>query len=333
MLEGLTFDDVLLEPQFSDIESRQDVDISTSLGSINLSVPILSANMDSVTEFKMAIEMHKNGGLGVLHRYTSKEHIKQWLINCNLAGATAIPSIGVKDEDRQIAEFLLQVDKSKSICVDVAHADCLRALEMTKFLVKLGYINIMVGNVATAGATDRLVSAGANIIKVGVGPGSVCTTRIVTGHGVPQLQAIEHCAAVARGAERPIAVVADGGIKSSGDIVKALAAGASAVMLGGLLADTYEAPASVLGEYRGMASDRAQKAFKGNVSNNTPEGVSRKVKKIRNVCEVLDELKGGIRSGLSYSGARNIKQLQKNAVFVKITGNVLAESHPHGLEE
>lgn len=326
LLKGLTFDDVLLQPQFSDLASRSEADISTTLGtSILLKHPIVSANMDSVTEVDMAKALDLSGSVGFLHRYADKETVVGWLKGC----PTAIPSVGVQDLDKELATTYREF--TDRICLDVAHGDHISVVKMLQFLKTLNFVDVVAGNVATGGGAGRLIEAGATVIKVGVGNGSNCITRLVSGHGVPQLQAIEEVAAVIKTVNEPIGMIADGGIRFGGDIVKALAAGADAVMVGGLLADTFESPAAKIGEHRGMASKNAQEKHRGKVHNGAPEGVSRPLKTLRPVADVLTELCGGVRSGLSYSGAHNLTELQKNAVFIKITSNGLTESHPHGL--
>lgn len=327
LFEGLTFDDVLLVPQHSDVKSRSALDITTQLGTIQLDIPIVSANMDTITDDVMAIAMGNCGGLGILHRYASEIDIARWCQNIKSVLHRPVPSIGVQESDLEKAE--LYREYTDSICVDVAHGDSKAVVEMIKRLVDAKYINIIAGNVATGDGAMRLVDAGANVVKVGVGPGSVCTTRIVTGHGVPQLSAIDN---VAMAVGDRAYIIADGGIRSSGDIVKALAAGADAVMIGGLFAGCQETP-NINGQYRGMASAEAQTDFRGRVSNGTPEGVTIAAPAKGSVKAVIDNLTGGIRSGLSYSGCRNIRELHENAIFMKISSNGLIESHPHGIKK
>jgi IMP dehydrogenase len=328
-----TFDDVLLVPQYSDIQSRSEVDISTELGKgVKLKLPIISANMDTITDFTMAKTMNENGGLGVLHRYISKEQTLDWLRRLDDDNSLPLkyhfPSIGNKPEDREAA--LEYREFTDCICVDVAHGHSKETIATVKHLKNAGYANIIAGNVATSDGAYALFEAGANIIKIGIGPGSVCTTRIVTGHGVPQLSAINNVYKFKQqNYLKDMSIIADGGIKNSGDIVKALAFGADAVMIGGLFAGYQETPSCDLGVYRGMASKPAQVDFKGKVSNNTAEGVSCYVAPKGSVVPFLEELAGGIRSGFSYSGARNLEQFRKKAVVCKVTSNVIIENRPH----
>lgn len=334
---ALTFDDVLLVPQYSDIASRKDVDISTTLFGVPFPVPICSANMDTVTEVAMANEMFRLGGLGILHRYATTEQVLQWIREIHTAGRIAIPSIGIKEEDFEAA--LKYADEGViAVNIDIAHGDSEHMIKMIQRLTKEG-IDVIAGNVATFDGALRLAEAGAKVIKVGIGPGSLCTTRIVTGHGIPQLTAIEECARVKN--IHNVSIIADGGIRNAGDCVKALAFGADMIMVGSLLAGTKESPGKLVQlqdgkgthywakEYRGMASRAARNSVTQTDSSYTPEGEATFVEMKGTAKDVIDQLAGGIRSGLSYSGARNIHDLQKYAAYVTITGNGMAESKPH----
>lgn len=337
---ALTFDDVLLVPQYSDIASRKQVDISTSLLGVRFPVPICSANMDTVTEVAMANEMWNLGGLGILHRYASHATILQWIKDIHRdESAIAIPSIGIKPENFDYA--LAYTDEGViAVNIDIAHGDSQHMVEMVQRLTKAG-VDVVAGNVATRHGAQRLLDAGAKVIKVGIGPGSLCTTRIVTGHGVPQLSAIEDVASL-----RPnyrFSIIADGGIRNAGDCVKALAFGADMVMIGSLLAGTTESPGAAMEfqnkegvycltkVYRGMASREARNSVTETDSSYTPEGESTIVEVKGPVQDVVKQLEGGIRSGLSYSGAHSLKELRENAEYVTITSNGVAESKPHGL--
>jgi len=334
-----SFDDVLLVPQHSKIASRSDVDLSTQLGNnLKLKLPLLSANMDTVTEFEMAFAMGRAGGAGVMHRFAPLEEQESWVRQCGSCPTPAILSVGV-DEKETMKILKTTVDEDTlnfglaAVCVDVAHGDHQRVLDIVKKIrKKYPKLDIIAGNVATKSGAFRLWQAGANIIKVGIGPGSVCSTRIVSGHGMPQLSAVIEISACV--SPLGASVIADGGIRYPGDIVKALAAGADAVMIGSLLAATDEAPGERIVEhgitfktFRGMASQDAQK----DRSTKKPrvEGVTAKVPYRGPVCDTLDNLEAGIRSGLSYSGANNLAELRDVAEFVVVTGNTLKESHPH----
>lgn len=334
-MDYLTFDDVLLEPQYSEISSRADVDLSTSLGPLNLKLPIISANMDTVTEFDMAYAMSKAGGLGILHRFASSQTVQEWIDSCNQSDIYTVVSKGISERD--FSEIVYGTpDAWDAICIDIAHADNENVLNFIKRIrSQVGdELYIIAGNVATPNGAVRLINAGANCIKIGIGPGSLCSTRLVTGHGVPQLTAIQNISNRIRSDYPHISIIADGGIKNSGDIVKALAAGADAVMLGSLLAGTEEAPGRIIvenglayKEYRGMASYNAQKA----IGKDKPrvEGISTKVPYKGPVVHILDDLEAGIRSGLSYSGAYNLQELRQNAKFIKVSSNSLVENSTH----
>ncbi len=322
----LTFDDVILIPQISDIKSRSEVDIKTKVGHLELDIPIFSANMDCITEVSMAAAMDLAGGAGILHRYADTKTVLHWIKKLQSLGmtSTVIPSVGIQALDLEAAKAYFDTGV-ETVCLDIAHAASNRASMMCSELKKIGFKTVIAGNVATSEGVNILYQGGADVVKVGVGPGSACTTRVVTGHGVPQITAIENCARAAR--DSGIHTIADGGIRSSGDIVKALAAGADAVMLGGMLGGTDECPRS---DFRGMASAEAQKEFRGSVGNGTPEGVTYQPSRKGPVDGVLVELKGGIRSGLSYSGARTLEELRRSAIFAEVTSNGHREGTPHG---
>lgn len=337
-----SFDDVLLVPQYSTIASRQDVDLSTKLGNLELRLPLLSANMDTVTEDRMAVAMGHAGGAGVLHRFAPIAEQHDWIRDIYRGDYPVIVSVGA-DPDQ--ARLLLRPNVNSyihAVCVDVAHGDHMNAAT-TVAMIRVIHpdLNIIAGNVATGRAALRLVEAGANVVKVGIGPGSVCSTRVVSGHGFPQLSAIEDVeqTLTVEGCrlndDNHVTIIADGGIRYPGDIVKALAAGADAVMVGSLLAGTDEAAGARIVEngiayktFRGMASRDAQTQKR---EGRTPrvEGVTARVPYRGPVADTLANLEAGIRSGLSYSGARSLTELRDAAEFVVVTGNTLKENHPH----
>ena len=347
MREALTFDDVLLVPQKSNVSPGK-VSTQTFLTKrIKLDIPILSAAMDTVTESPMAIALAKAGGLGIIHKNMTAQQqaseVKKVKAKKLLCGA----SVSVGDEAIARAKFLADAGVD-AIVIDVAHGHYYKVAETIKALKKLigKKVVIIGGNVATGQATSDLIKAGVDVVKVGVGPGSICTTRIIAGIGVPQLTAVMDAVAAARKTKTPI--IADGGIKFSGDLVKALAAGASAVMLGGLLAGTDEAPGKLLtvnGQrvktYRGMGSiDAMQKGSKdrylqGDKSGKEliAEGVVGHVPYKGSVDNVISQLIGGLRQGLGYCGSKDITELWKKAEFVKISPAGLKESHPHSLQQ
>jgi IMP dehydrogenase len=470
---ALTYDDVLLVPQYSDVESRRKLSTQTKLTQkLSLQIPIVSANMDTVTESEMAIAMAREGGIGIIHRFMSvneqvaqisrvkksesfrvdnpivlndshtvrdvrrvvdetytggilivdnENHVigiittrdllfekddskpvsevmtrkvvtapddtsleqaekilhehrieKLPLVDKNgkLAGLitmkdilrlTEFPkatkdsrgrlavgaAVGVKASELKRIERLLEAG-ADCIVVDIAHGDSKQEIEIIKQIRKnFSSAQIIGGNVATAEGTQRLIDAGADAVKVGVGPGSICITRIVAGAGVPQLTAVMECAAVARPQNIPI--IADGGVRTSGDVVKAIAAGASTVMLGSLLAGTDESPGLLMTRKghrykvsRGMASLQANVARKvregeGDVTQEdieeyVSEGVEAAVPYRGSAREMLHQLVGGLQSGMSYSNAHTLDELNKNAVFVRMTQVGLAESKPHDVD-
>jgi len=470
---ALTYDDVLLVPQYSDVESRKKLSTQTKLTSkLNLQIPIVSANMDTVTESDMAVAMARAGGIGIIHRFMSiDEQVRQVqrvkktesfvvdnpitlkdtdtvgdvkriveetytggivilddagkvvgivttrdllfeqnghrslsevmtrevitapssttlkeaekilhehrieklpLVDANgrltglitvkdilkleeypkstkdLRGRLAVgAAVGVKSGDLKRVERLLEAG-TDCIVVDIAHGDSKLEIDVIRGIRKsFPKAQIIGGNVATAEGTQRLIDAGVDAVKVGVGPGSICITRIVAGAGVPQLSAVSACADVAR--PQGIPIIADGGVRTSGDIVKALAAGASTVMIGSLLAGTDESPGLLITRKghrykvsRGMASLQANVARKtregeGDVTQEeieeyVSEGVEAAVPYRGAAREMLAQLVGGLQSGMSYTNAHSVEELHKKAVFVRMTPVGLKESHPHDVE-
>jgi IMP dehydrogenase len=327
--ERYCFDDVLLVPQYSEIETRKNIDISTEIVGIRLDTPIISANMDSITEEAMVEAMYECGGLGILHRYSPFNEIEKRIRYLYSVRVPTIPSVGISVYDKTFIKSLLEKKMiTSAICLDIAHGHCKRTEEMIRFLKDLGFA-VIAGNVATLDGAIDLAEQGADVIKVGIGPGSLCTTRVVTGSGVPQLSAIMDVSNIKKDKDYPnIKIIADGGIKSSGDIVKALAAGADAVMIGRLFAGCKETPGEVIkGKkvYRGMASFSAQMDYCGEV-HGVPEGEAIFVNAKGSVKDIVKDLSDGIKSGLSYSGALNIKELQEKAYFIKVSSNTLIEN-------
>ena len=472
--EGLTFDDVLLVPKFSDIVSRSQTDLTTQLSrNISINIPIISANMDTVTESTMAITIAREGGIGIIHRFlTIQEEVDEihkvkragsviienpYLINpeqtiqdafkimnekqvsgllvtdssSKLIGilterdvlfepvdcsklvkdlmtkdvVSAKPGIDFQqakeilknnrieklpltDEHNQIKGLITSQDISNLekypnaskdekgrplvgaavgvkgdfmqrtealldagvdvIVVDIAHGHSENAISTVKNIKKaFPNCELIAGNVATAHGTEDLIKAGVDAVKVGVGSGSICITRVITGSGVPQLTAVLDCAKI--GNEHNIPIISDGGTRTSGDATKALAAGAHSVMIGGILGGTDESPGSTISKngkrfkiYRGMASLGASLGRKSKDSGNAgltddlndyvAEGVEGMVPYRGSVTDIITQITGGIRSGLSYCGAHNIQQMQKNAEFIKISRAGFAESQPHDVD-
>jgi IMP dehydrogenase len=346
MREALTFDDVLLVPKKS-IASPSEVDTSIKLEKLELKIPILSAAMDTVTESEMAMALASAGGLGIIHKNMTEDAQAAEVKKVKDKGLICGASVSVGDTAIKRAEILAKAGVD-AIVIDVAHGHYYKVADTIKKLRKILPKNIIIigGNVASGQATADLIKAGADVVKVGVGPGSICTTRIIAGIGVPQLTAIMDAVKVAKKTKTP--VIADGGIKYSGDIVKALAAGASAIMLGGLLAGTDEAPGEIVtidGEkfkvYRGMGSiDAMQKGSKdrylqGGKSDKEliAEGVVGHVPYKGPVEDIINQMIGGLRQGLGYCGSKNVSELWKKAEFVRISPAGLKESHPHSLQK
>lgn len=332
---SLTYDDVLIVPQKSDVRSRKDPDLSTQLTrNHKLGVPFVSANMDTVTESDMAIAMDQVSGAGILHRFmTIGEQVAQ-VEKVKKSGAKLIAaSIGVNQDHQERAEALVAAG-CNLLTIDIAHGHSVQMMETLKFLKeRFASVDVIAGNIATPSAAEDLIEAGADAIKVGIGPGSMCTTRIITGCGLPQLTAVALCAEVAT--KHGVPVIADGGIKTSGDIVKALAAGASAVMLGSLLSGTLETPGPIRHgkkEYRGMASKAAQVSWRGGVPEGmAAEGEASLVPIKGHVTDVIRELAGGLRSGMSYINAQHVSEIPTKALFTEMTSMGLYESRAHGL--
>jgi len=468
--EGLTFDDVLLVPKFSDITSRTQTNLETKLSkNISLNIPLISANMDTVTESSMALAMAQQGGLGIIHRFLTIEEETNQILKVKRSGSVmienpyfigpektvndAISYMGEKgvhgllvmdsesklvgiltrrdvvfesesnqlvkdimtkdvitaklginlDEAKQILhkhrieklpltddsglvkglitskditniENFPQASKDKKgrplvgaavgvkgdfmdrteslleagadvIVVDIAHGHSENAVNTVRH-IKKAFPNseLIAGNVATASGAEDLIKAGVDAVKVGVGSGSICITRIVTGSGVPQLTAVLDCAKV--GKKHDVPIISDGGIRTSGDITKALAAGSSSVMVGSILGGTDESPGSFMTRngkrfkiYRGMASfyaslgrkskENGKVSFEDDLNDYVAEGVEAMVPYKGSVTDILKQLSGGIRSGLSYCGAHTIKQMQENAEFIKMSHAGYSESQPH----
>ncbi len=344
--ESLTFDDVLLLPQYSDIlPSETDISIQLTKN-ILLKVPFLSSAMDTVTESKMAISIAHAGGLGIIHRNLNivdqTKEIKKVKKKNLLVGA----AVGTNKDDLERARSLV-ANGCDLIVIDTAHGHSEKVLKILSKLKRISKkIPICVGNIATAAAAKKLYNSGAEIIKVGIGPGSICTTRMVAGIGVPQISAIMEVKQELK--NKKIKIISDGGIKFSGDVAKALAAGADAIMMGSIFAGTDESPGKkfkikgkIYKQYRGMGSIGAmssgsanryfQKNFKDK-SKFVPEGVEGRVEYKGNVSKIIYQLKGGLRSSMGYIGAKNLSQISKNAKFIKITKAGFYESMVHSVE-
>ena len=472
--EGVTFDDVLLVPKYSKVTSRSDTDLSTKLSkNISLNIPLISANMDTVTESSMAVTVAREGGIGIIHRFltiqqqvnevlkvkrsgsiiienpytinseltikdafsimnekqvsgllvtdsnskiigilterdvlfespdssklvkelmtkdvvTAKlgvdleqvkeilkhnrieklpivddnNHVKGLITSQDISNLEKYPNaskdkkgrplvgsaVGVKGDFMERSEALINAG-ADVLVVDIAHGHSENAINTVKNIKKaFPDCELIAGNVATANGTEDLIKAGVDAVKVGVGSGSICITRVITGSGVPQLTAVFDCAEV--GNDHGIPIISDGGTRNSGDATKALAAGASSIMVGSILGGTDESPGSTITKngkrfkiYRGMASLAASMGRRSketgtfeltdDLNDYVAEGVEAMVPYKGSVTEIITQITGGIRSGLSYCGASNIKQMQENAEFIKISRAGFAESQSHDVD-
>jgi len=327
--EAVTYDDMLLVPQYSDITSRSEVDITSCLGHREFTLPIIASPMDTVSETAMAIAMNQAGGLAVLHRYNSIAEQQDMAMQVNGQVAAAI---GVTGDYLERAEAVIAAGVD-ILCIDVAHGHHIlvkKALETLRGEYD-NNVYIIAGNVCTLEGINDVSDWGADAVRCNIGGGSICSTRIVTGHGLPGLQTIFDCART----DREVTIIADGGIKTSGDIVKALAAGADFAMCGSLLAGTTESPGKTISlpnnvrvkEYRGMASRDAQLNWRKKSS--TPEGVASYIPYKGSVQNILKDLEGGIKSGLSYTGARNLVELRRKVEWARQTSAGTTESGTH----
>lgn len=346
---GLTYDDVLLLPDASDVVPSE-VDTKTQLTrEIQLDIPLISSAMDTVTESAMAIAMAKAGGIGIIHRNLAIDEQVTHVKLVKGAGLLVGAAVGVGDDGFERAEALIESGVDV-IVVDTAHGHHRAVLEAIARIKKhYAKQEIIGGNVATRAGAQALINAGADAVKVGVGPGSICTTRVVAGVGVPQITAIMEAAKACKKADIPL--IADGGLQYSGDIAKAIVSGADTVMLGSLLAGCEESPGELVEvdgrkykSYRGMGSLGAMQS-RGNKKSFSkdrymqddvlaedklvPEGIEGKVAYRGPVAQVVHQLVGGLRSGMGYAGAEDIAALQKRGRLIQITAAGLQESHPH----
>jgi IMP dehydrogenase len=333
-----TFDDLLLVPCRSAVRSRFDVNVETQFTRRHkLKLPVVAANMSTISEKEMCIALNEVGATAILHRFMTVEeqvkHVKAIRENMKEGWGTVSASVGVNGDSKERAKALVDAG-AEIITLDIAHGHSESMIEMVGYLKKeFSELDVIAGNVATAAATEDLIRAGADAIKVGIGPGSMCTTRIITGVGMPQLSAISVCVEVAK--KEGVPVIADGGIRKSGDAMKALAVGASTVMLGSVLSGTDETPGeSVNGKkvYQGMASRSAQTNWRGGKlpDGMAPEGESVLVSTKGPVQNVVHEFVGGIRSGMSYLNSPVFSDIPENAYFIEVSANCLRENVAHG---
>jgi IMP dehydrogenase len=328
-----TFDDVALVPQFNNVPSRTEPTLETWLTKDRkIQIPLLASNMDSVIGDELAEILIANGSLPIFHRFTDLENQKKWV---KKYGSQIFISCGIQklDETRELLDL-----GAAGVCIDVAHGHSDRMFKAIED-IKRTHPNkdVIAGNVCTAMAYHDLVNAGADAVKVGVGPGAACTTRIVTGFGISQFSAVYECARIAEKLRIPL--IADGGIRGSRDVILALAAGASSVMIGKLFSLTKESAAPKRpsdkfsseweAKYRGQASEDFQNDFYGALKHKTvAEGIDFWAPVSGTAQELIDKFLGGIRSGLTYGGARSIKELQRKAEFVEVSQSYIHESLP-----
>lgn len=340
---ALSYDDVLLVPQYSEVKSRLDVDLSTQITPhVKLNVPLISINMSDVTGVEMAVTLGKLGGLGFLPRFVQPEDQADMVAEVKKSGVYAAAALGTRNGYLERAEMLVNAGVD-ILTIDVAHGHMLQTLEATKTLKeKFGKkVDIISGVIGTEKGADDLFRYGADSVRVGVGPGTICITRIVTGSGVPQITAVMDAARAARKWKRTI--LCDGGTKNSGDIVKGLAAGGSAVVMGSQFAGCDEAPGEVVIKdgirYKAYNASTSLTEKKNHLKVNGHglekhytkqiEGVESLVPHKGSVVNVVESLLANVRSGFSYSGAKNLQELWKNSQFVRLTTLGRAESKAH----
>ncbi len=351
MKKALSFDEISLVPRYNNIASRKDVDTSIQFGDLDLQLPIFSSNMDTITGSNMAQTMWRLGGLGFLHRFCSIEdniflYQEIQSLSAPITGVCVVPgdavvSLGV-NEGLDRFQALYEVG-ARYFCIDIAHGHSKVVGDLITKIKEFDQgVHVTAGNVCHAAGAEFLADRGADAIKVGIGPGSVCSTRVKTGFGVPQFSAIQDCRRV------NCFIIADGGIRYPGDAVKAFVAGANAIMIGGMLAGTDETPGKVRQDYdkiygpprpigkpyklfRGMASKEAQDDFMGSMGEwKTAEGVQIKVPAKGPAEAVISDIMGGIHSGMTYTGANNLQQIRERTEWVEISPAGAAEGRPHG---
>jgi IMP dehydrogenase len=354
-IKGLSFDDILIPPVYSTIRSRSEPDTTTKVGPLTLKIPFISSPMDTVTESKMAIEMGKLGGLGIIHRFMDPE---AQAIQCDdvlEAGQYVVPAIGVGESERKRLDCLMNnVARIDMVSIDVANGHSILMEEMVAW-VKQNYPNlpIMAGNIATFHGYEFMIGLGVDAVRVGIGGGSICKTRIQSSVGIPTLSSVVDCARARHkfkyyNKNNPNmkfpSIIADGGIRYPSDVVKSIIGGADAVMCGGVFAGTDESPSELIylnevphKKYRGMASASVQKDRRGGLKEGTcSEGVTTYIPYTGSLHSVLhgdDGFVGGLKSGMSYLNTRTIKELQEFDTYITITPASLNESHAYGTKK
>ncbi len=347
-----SFDDVMMVPAYSEVRSRSQPDTSSVIAGINLNIPIISSPMDTVTGTEMAVSMANNGGLGIIHRFASKEDqasmMRSFLDESSPSALSRklVPAIGVGNNEKDRLTYLLEtfgMDIS-SIAIDVANGDSNYMADMISWVLKetMGKIPIIAGNVATGEAFIRLCNLGVSAVRVGIGGGSICKTRIMTGVGVPTLSSVIDChnSKVKYGFNN-VGIIADGGVRYPADFVKSLASGADAIMAGRIFAGTLESPGDIVSingvkmkVYRGMASKEVQEDKRGGMRPGTcAEGVSTHIPLKGKAHYILNEFAGGLRSAMTYMNSLNLSSLRENAKFIRLTSSALDESHAFGTKK
>ena len=350
--ELLSFDDVLLLPKYSSVRSRLSVDTSSTLCGISLSVPIVSSPMDTVTESLMAINIGRHGGAGIIHRFMDKKEQLWNLLNVsrasrdnNFISPPVIPAIGVGEDEISRLEFILKgIGSVDAIAIDIAngHSSLMKEMVCNVNSLTGGGTPIIAGNVATGDGFSFLADCGVSAVRVGIGGGSICKTRIMTGYGLPTLTSVALCdAARDSGGYNEVSIIADGGVRYPSDLVKSLASGANFVMCGRVLAGTDSSPGDVvtINEsrvklYRGMASSEAQIARgTGKKPGTCSEGVSTHIEFTGSLEGVLEDFVGGLRSAMTYAGVQNILDLKESSIFSRVSSSSLDESHAFGTKQ
>jgi IMP dehydrogenase len=335
----LTFDDISIVPKYSEVFTRSDCDTSNKIGNIELGTPLIASPMDTVCGPVMARRMHELGGIGILHRFC---HEIEFHSNANEL-ESVIPqrncqfglAVGVNNPTK--IRRTLESTNPTLICIDVAHGHHKLVKDTISYIKDINEdIHVMAGSICTGEAAEDLLSWGADSLRVGVGNGSMCETRIRAGVGIPQVNAIIDCSI---GINHEIPIIADGGIRTTGDVAKALAIGADAVMIGSLFAGTKESPGHI--QKMGMwPNEQLYKKYQGSASldskiargeTNNVEGNSRIIPYKGKVKRIVDDINDGLRSCMSYVGANNIRELQKNATFIRVSQAGQIEAKPHGL--
>lgn len=343
--KAFCFDDVLLVPTYTEVQSRSKPVLSTGFGSIKMDIPLISSPMDTVTDSKMVKYMSENGGLGILNRFYPKDKYEEELnslLHFKLNSRNDLKfSVSVGADKESL--FLLKdyFENIDCITIDVANGHSSIIVDQINRIKEImPQATLIAGNVATGEGFKFLSDLGCDAVRVGIGGGSICKTRIMTGFGLPTLYSVVDCYRVKKEFNLNTSIIADGGIRYPSDLVKSIVAGADAVICGGVFAKTFESPGSVIyddedksyyKEYRGMASEEVQREYRGGLKKGTcAEGVQHKIKVESSLCDVITEFSGGLRSAMTYCNAMTISELRNNAEFKMVTYSSLSESHAYG---